>query len=139
LNCVGAHIHGAACRTDVDAIPFDDSAMSHFEVDRADPVRYLLFGARHQETRGGAADVIGEFASEDSARREFLTLRQQRSDRDGWGELARVDSQGKVTRLAWFGIAAAPPVQGVASLEREAPDAGRRSGRWWRGRRQGRR
>jgi len=141
-QCAGAHVHGAAGRTDVDEVPSDDAAMNHLEVESDAPARYLLLGALHRDTRGGAADVIGEFASELRARREFLTLRQQRSDRDGWGELARVDSEGKVTRLAWFGMAATPPVQGVASLERgTAVHASPRPrlGRWWWGRRQMRR
>ena len=82
---------------------------------QAGSVRYLLFGALHRETKRGAADVIGVFASEEAARRGFLELRQQRPDRDGWGELAKLDARGKLTRIAWFGITGGGRLRALAA------------------------
>ena len=66
------------------------------------PVRYLLFAGVHHRPRRGAAELVASFHSEAEARRAFTALRRQRSDREGWAELAALDRRGRCSRLAWF-------------------------------------
>ncbi len=69
----------------------------------AAPIRYLLFAGVHGQPRGGTRGLVGAFPDEGEARQAFVALRTQRSDRDGWAELAALDQRGHLTQLAWFG------------------------------------
>lgn len=68
------------------------------------PVHYLLFGGLHGHPRLGTGDLVGVFTSESSARQAFLELRQRRSDREGWAELAALDGKARLTTVRWFGM-----------------------------------
>ena len=69
---------------------------------RGEP-RVLLFAGVHDEPRGGAADLVGWFESEDEGRAAFLDLRATRSDDEGWGELVALGAGRRPRMLAWFG------------------------------------
>ena len=101
------------------------------------PFRYLLFGALHQDTRGGTGDLMAVYGSEEAARQAFVDLRQQRADRDGWAELSVLDGRGRVTRVAWFGMARRARSRVVAGSDLDSSVPARK--RPWRRSRQGRR
>lgn len=102
--------------------------LDQLDVDREErraPVRYLLFGGLNGHPRGGVRDVIGVFDSESRARQEFVELRRQRSDHEGWAELAALDARGNLTALGWFGldesVARTTAASAVAALSPNLP------------------
>lgn len=108
-------------------------------------VRYLLFGGLHtQERTGGTSNIVGVFNCESRARQAFVELRHQRTDCEGWAELAAVNGNGRVTVISWFGIeprtkSAGPRLRADASAGwPEASRENRKPRSWWKSLRLGR-
>ena len=68
---------------------------------------YLLVAGREQKPKGGLADLIGAFTSEETARQAFRLMRLDQSSASSWAQLAVVDGHG-IRALSWFGIGATP-------------------------------
>ena len=83
--------------------------------------RYLLFAGTTQPPRGGLADLVATFTSEEKARQAFRHLRLQPPSPRSWAQLGVLDAEGAVKPLAWFGIGAALHVSSVKPDMRSVP------------------
>lgn len=63
---------------------------------------YLLFAGQHG-TVGGLRDFVALGHDEGAARRAFTELRLATDGRVAWAELARVNPDGTLSLLCWFG------------------------------------
>ena len=90
---------GAAMELPLQVV-FDELGIDATDV--APACQYLLFAGVNGRVRGGSADVVRVLDSEEAARTAFRALRLQCGE-DGWGELAALDTAGRMRRLCWFG------------------------------------
>ncbi len=75
---------------------------------------FLLFAGTHQPPRGGLADLVQNYDSEEAARAAFRQIRLSESSPASWAQLAAVDGQNRVKSLCWFGIGANPDAKVMA-------------------------
>lgn len=69
---------------------------------------YLLFAGSEQTPRGGLADLVQTFSSDETARRAFREMRLTNGSAGSWAQLAVVDAVKGIRPLCWFGIGATP-------------------------------
>ncbi len=75
---------------------------------------FLLFAGTQQPPRGGLADLVRTFDSEEAARTAFRQIRLAESSPASWAQLAAVDGQNRTKPLCWFGIGANPDAKVMA-------------------------
>ena len=82
---------------------------------------FLLFAGSHHRVAGGLRDLVATYDDEVAAWAAFQELRQAHPSREGWAELAAIDTFGHVTQLAWFGLHRATPAGDTATPVRTLP------------------
>jgi len=75
---------------------------------------FLLFAGTQQPPRGGLADLVQTYDSEEAARTAFRQIRLAESSPASWAQLAAVDGQNRTKPLCWFGIGANPDAKVMA-------------------------
>lgn len=103
---------------------------------------YLLFAGTEPVPRGGLADLVQTFSSDETARNAFREIRLANGSAGSWAQLAVVDAVNGIQPLCWFGIGATPNRSSTLVLTPEASvsrgrarRARRRSSRFQPGRR----